>query len=374
MNNSGTFIIRVRKNKDGTFRWYLKFQVSEKGDTKEVAVLVNQYHEFGLSKSMTVLEAKDRVKRLNRERRIDSNSKINSARRSADIIQTHDVLFPKEFLSEFLIQLEERTHGTEYRFKKVCSHFVTAQKMIIETRLFPKDYAYRANKIYKWLVQKKYSADYSNSIIRVLNIWGKFIARKQGQFFESVPNPRGIIRANIIKSQKTQSGRRPVCLPLNEILLGKLKDKLPSEFYFWIYISFYLGLRPLEVDSLKEGVEIEHFQDTDILIVDQPKLSGISEEERIKRIPLILEEQKNILFIINNKQFIRPRAKHLRRVLGDNYDLYTGRKGFTDLMLQRGQSLEDISQWLGHKSIDRTWRSYKNKQRVSWKKVSRGEE
>jgi len=46
---------------------------------------------------------------------------------------------------------------------------------------------------------------------------------------------------------------------------------------------------------------------------------------------------------------------------GRGYDLYSGRKGFTDLMLTKGQSLENISIWLGHSHISRTWASYRDK-------------
>jgi hypothetical protein len=44
-------------------------------------------------------------------------------------------------------------------------------------------------------------------------------------------------------------------------------------------------------------------------------------------------------------------------------DLYEGRKGFSDLMLSRGQALENISIWMGHSPLDRTWRSFKQRRR-----------
>jgi integrase len=47
--------------------------------------------------------------------------------------------------------------------------------------------------------------------------------------------------------------------------------------------------------------------------------------------------------------------------------LRAGRKGFIDLMLDHGQSLEDISAWLGHQNIEMTWQKYRNKKRVSFK-------
>lgn len=48
---------------------------------------------------------------------------------------------------------------------------------------------------------------------------------------------------------------------------------------------------------------------------------------------------------------------------GPGVDLYGGRKDFTDLMIAKGHTLENISIWMGHSSLDRTWRSYKAKAR-----------
>jgi hypothetical protein len=47
--------------------------------------------------------------------------------------------------------------------------------------------------------------------------------------------------------------------------------------------------------------------------------------------------------------------------LSGNSALYGGRKGFTDLMLSKGNTIENISIWMGHSTLDRTWRSYKQK-------------
>ena len=36
-------------------------------------------------------------------------------------------------------------------------------------------------------------------------------------------------------------------------------------------------------------------------------------------------------------------------------------KGFVDLMLSKGHELENISVWMGHSTLDRTWKSYKQR-------------
>jgi len=65
-------------------------------------------------------------------------------------------------------------------------------------------------------------------------------------------------------------------------------------------------------------------------------------------------------------------GKYLRKIYPENKHyttLYAGRKGFQDLMLNRGQRLEDISMWMGHQSIEMTWTKYRNRKRVSFTKT-----
>jgi len=61
--------------------------------------------------------------------------------------------------------------------------------------------------------------------------------------------------------------------------------------------------------------------------------------------------------------FKRPLMKTIRSHFGDDIDLYGGRKGFSDLMLSKHQTLENISVWMGHSTLDRTWRSYKSRKK-----------
>jgi integrase len=51
----------------------------------------------------------------------------------------------------------------------------------------------------------------------------------------------------------------------------------------------------------------------------------------------------------------------MKKLFGPNTTLYGGRKGFTDLMLANDQDFVHISQWMGHSSIERTWKNYKSK-------------
>jgi hypothetical protein len=59
--------------------------------------------------------------------------------------------------------------------------------------------------------------------------------------------------------------------------------------------------------------------------------------------------------------FARPNVKIVKKYFGPDTTLYGGRKGFTDLMLAHQQNFINISQWMGHSSIERAWRNYKSK-------------
>lgn len=143
---------------------------------------------------------------------------------------------------------------------------------------------------------------------------------------------------------------------------------IPEQFN-WLFISVWLGLRPLEIDNLKDSKmwEVEELPTgTQVLWVFQTKLVALPPIDRWKPIPLIYDEQKFALKMIESKSFERPLMKTVRRYFGRGISLYGGRKGFTDLMLEKGNSLESISQWMGHSTISRTWRTYKDRRGVKF--------
>ena len=102
-------------------------------------------------------------------------------------------------------------------------------------------------------------------------------------------------------------------------------------------------------------------KNSSLLWVFQTKLISVPPRYRWKLIPLVFEGQAQALKIIESGCFKRPLSKTVRHHFVSHTTLYGGRKGFTDLMLGHEQRLENISQWMGHSSIERTWRSYKSR-------------
>jgi hypothetical protein len=367
--HSGWFRIATRKNKDGTIRWYPKFEYKgENGKKTEVAVPKKAYHHFGFNESMGPIEAKHRAKQLNKERRSSNKALIGAVRRHDNDVQADETYFPQHQLADFLVYLEECTHGTSDRLKKVRIHFGAAQRLVKDTKLTPDQYAFRSSKIYKWFVDKKYSLDYAESILRVLNLWGKYVCKLRGQFYDPVKNPRGRVRTSI-QAAYSAKGKRAASRPITpNLLVGQQNNFKPLQ-YNWLYLTVWLGLRPGELNNIQYEVRHDTHLKVDVLSIFQPKLAHLPEEERWKHIPIIYPEQVRCLELLQSREFERPLAKTVSKYLGQDYHLYGGRKCFTDLMLDRGQDLVDISMWLGHRSIDRTWKNYKDKTRVRFKKT-----
>src|SRR6202034_68025 len=97
--------------------------------------------------------------------------------------------------------------------------------------------------------------------------------------------------------------------PLLPEKLELTKEKLKTENFNWLYLSVWLGLRPLEVDQLKNPELFRILTDTDnvrILWVYQTKLVSVPHRYRWKLIPLIFDEQKKCLEIIEANNFMRP--------------------------------------------------------------------
>ena len=160
--------------------------------------------------------------------------------------------------------------------------------------------------------------------------------------------------------------------PITPIQLKKAKTKLKTEHYNWLYLSVWLGLRPREVDQLKDEryVRLQPSLNGKIILwIYQTKLSAIAPQYRWKLIPIIFAKQEIALEIIRSGHFKRPRTKLVRKYFSQHTTLYGGRKGFADLMLAHQQDFIHINQWMGHSSIERTWRNYKSRQIVHYKDI-----
>ena len=368
---AGSYYIKARST-----GWYLYYQSYKDGVRKQEAVAKLAYQELGFKLEMSVDDAKARCIQLNKDRSLTKEKVRVAAKRATELKSINETLFPTLSINEFQALLEEENFGSEAHLEKLYSHFNFVQTMANHLRILPIEYKDSSKKIYKYFIQKKISLNYASRILTVLNRWGKFQSKITGTFYEDVKVPRGREQSAIADAQRTKTGKdtelgvRTESLPLTLDILNASKDKLPAEQFNWLKLSVWFGLRPEEVDSLKIAsrfrIEFQLKTKLKVLHIYQSKLQSVAEDKRWKKIPIAFDEQEQCLEIISSGNFKRPLNKTVRKHVGRGITLYGGRKNFVDMMLDKGQRLEAISLWLGHKDISTTWGQYKDREQVNF--------
>lgn len=378
--DKGYFYIRKNRAKGS---WSLYYETYERGKRKQTKVPELNYSDLGFKKTLTLEEAQKRCKRVNRERRFQKEeikARINAAENLLKLESLDQTLFPEEYVQAFSDQLDADNFGSEAHLKKLYNHFNFVQKMMIELRLTPSLYKENARRVFKYFIKKKISLSYSRKLISTANRWGAFVSKQEGRYFDPMPIPKNREGTAISSAQKTKSGKsselgvRTASESLSPEALESAKDSfLDIEHYNFLYITLWFGLRPYEAEMLHDEKKWSVVRDKGsgvlVLKVYQTKLMSVEEDKRYKYIPILFKEQQQALKLIRKGVHKRPHPKTVRKHLKANITLYGGRKGFTDLMLNREQKLEDISLWLGHKNITTTWKHYKDKELVKFVKT-----
>ena len=328
----------------------------------------DRWRALGFSKTMSIEDAKVRAKQLNtiknqltQEERVQKNKKLTNILTSK---------LPIEFVEEFEKRFVTKTFlsaDRKYNSNRALRLWKAAQKLIVSIEHEPSEWYYNIYDFYDYFRDRKLSIRYMNEILKFTNLWGFFICKKMARPFLQVPRPGGYERRRILdayfeKREKYNKVSAPICSEL----LKKLKGEIREDIYNWIYLTVWFGLRPKEVDNLHDQslwrVE-KMFNGREVLWVYQTKVIALPEEDKWKPIPILYNEQKYGLQILKSDIYKRPLVKTIRQYFGNDVFLYGGRKAFTDLMLSKGNTLENISVWMGHSTINRTWKSYKNRRK-----------
>lgn len=371
-------IVRPRQTKSG-----LKWTATQaewddsKGYSVEKALTPTVLADLGFSDNMTPAQARAHAKKLNaldKVKRKEQREKVRASERLYDLSIVEGSLIPEELSSLFVSYMQENWFGGSYNLRKQVFHWKKAQKILTRVNLQPHEYFKRKNELYNEFKRLKCSKSYVEKLLRVVNMWGEFYAEQTKTFFKKVPNPCGIVLENIKNASKASGKGADPMTP--EILTG-MRGKLPPGQWEYLRACLWFGLRPSELDDImadrKQYMQTYIQDGTRIVGVYQSKLVSVSKEQRWKYIPVLHPEQQQALLDINKGNLSKPLVKTVRKASTSpgNLGLYSGRKGFTDLMLSLEQDLEDISQWMGHASIDRTWKHYKNKRRVHFNKIEK---
>jgi len=332
-------------------------------------------HDLGFRDDMSADAASKHVKNLNArsadERKMQSK-KAKASENLHHLALVKNSIVPDEMSEAFVKHIKQNWYGGDYNLRKMIQHWNLVQRIVTELNLQPHEYFKSQRQIYKHFEQLEFSKSYVEKLLKVLNAWGEFYSEEKQTFFKKVPNPKGIVLEAIIEASDADGAGAD---PLNEKTLAKLKLVLPAGQYEYMRACLWLGLRPSELDQvLADPSKMKtHIQgQTPIASVYQAKLNAVAKSKRWKLIPCFHAEMVAAVKDIEAGVPKKPLVKTLRKAVPElpAIGLYSGRKGFADLMLAYGQTLENIAAWLGHSSIERTWKHYKNKSNVVFNEIA----
>lgn len=361
-----------KSGKDG----FRVIEVTYKNGTRSKRTVKKEaWAGLGFSQDMSRQQAKDHASQLNSESlfKREMNKKIvNIGDRLAKGKLVDSVFLPEPLVQAFEDHLKGLGYDPNDKLKgKIYSRWNTVQKLISDLSISPEKYAKNSIQIYRWMQKHEYSPDTAKKFIRVLNLWGEFVLDREEKVYASVKPPHGDLKQDIRDTYMDSDSYQGESDPLTSEMLKKIKKDLIVEGnYEWLFISIWFGLRPSEIDSLINSknfeVKFDHENNVDVLWVYQSKLGNIDREKRWKLIPILFTEQEKALQYIREKSFKRPLLKTLQKHTSGYITLYGGRKGFQDLMCTiKNRSIYEVSQWLGHQSINMTLSRYKNRKRVA---------
>jgi integrase len=364
---------------DGSIYWVIHFR-----DRTKAAIAAGKDRKFikrdelltiGINPKATFDEAKAACDQLNARDKRDraaARSKVRALARASGEMLVKSIFLPELDVANFQAKVLFNRFCRDpdsIKGRRYMSHWLYVQKMIAKLEIDPSDYHDDAFRFYRYFQDKKTSPEYVTKLLRILNAWGHFVCRQHAKAFLPVSMPRGRERQDIARAYRAKKGARGPADRLTPEALEQAQPRLIDYNYNWLYLSVWLGLRSEEVDCLRKPDpalwRLGEENGTPVLWVFQTKLVSVEQDKAWKPIPLVELEQQKCVTIIQEGNFKRPLNKILRALFPDRrIRTYSGRKGFTDLMLDRKYDLVEISVWMGHTSIETTWARYKDRTRV----------
>lgn len=344
---------------------------NHKADHVDRDIPREKWQEHGFSTTMTLENAREFAKQKNAQERIKEETRaramIQERFKREDEVEC--AFLPPGLVFDFESKLA-RDHGGsgDFNRSKIKSHWRAVKRLIRDLQIDPRDWEDESISFYKYFIKKQWSISYCEKLLIISNKWGYFCAKRSNTFYQPVPFPRGKWRSKISESYYDSVKNTKESKPLKPQHLVKAKSRMKEEQYNWLFISFWFGLRPREVDALVNG-EGSHWQleiqkGKKVLKVYQPKLINIEKDRRWKLIPCLFDEQSEALKLIKGGNFKRPLVKTLRNHLGEGLTTYAGRKGFESLLHSKKIPFAAISAYLGHVDVNRTWNNYRGRERA----------
>jgi integrase len=342
----GLLYARDRGVKAGAARWEYRIVYPE----------AEEFKQLGLRPEMSVEDARGAVKRGQAERRlVDLDRRRHAiAQKQTDARLATSAFLPAQVVARFESEVIPRR-------RLRTPHWAAARAYIVKAAVAPSRWYDEVDIFYSMFVEDRRSPDYSRRILSILNEYGWEYCKTFNQPWRDMPVFRGPWYQRIKQAYKTKvrkSGRSYECPRLRPEVLENGKSALAETQYRWLYVSLWFGLRPREANEIAEDPAVFSVSHNarlklDVLTVYQSKV-----DDKPKHIPLLFPEQRQALGYLQEGKLKAPLIKTLRTHFGSGLRLYSCRKGFVNLMHERGRSITEISKWLGHENVDTTLRYY----------------
>lgn len=344
------FFAKPVPKKNGTIGFKILQDVTENGQRVQRAIRKQDWLTHGINPAWSLEEARAWAKAQNASKELKryAERKLKTQSRLHEEHLARLAYLPPElrqFEAEKLARRWERNPKLRHTWT-----FVT--KMLAHLRLNPPDYGDQKERFYDYFASKRCSIAYVHKLLRDLNAWGAYYCKRRKLFFEKVPAPTHTDRKTIVKANRAKvkkQGNR-VSEPLTFEMLEAKKGELRPEHYNWLYVRIAFGLRP----SDRPG-KVWQQDGIPVLDVFQPKLDHDGDEENAwKSIPCVLPEQKVALKLLAARKLEAPSNK----IISSRWPgctQYCGRNNFIPMMFEHGRTIEEVSAWMGHKTVERTW-------------------
>jgi hypothetical protein len=313
---------------DGTQTWYVKFNEYKAEGRVQRHIPRKEYPTIGISPDMTFEQAREVLNLRNAKRSNETQeARINRIRdRVAKQDKAEALHLPRALEEDFIAELKSRFNSST-----LITHWRASRNFIIQAKIHPKDWSRQSEAFYKLFAAKKVSVSYAEKMIRVMNMWLEFFSSKTDKYHRKLEMPSGPNLERISEAFYSSSKPSKESAPISPDELKAAKDRLKIEHYNYLFLTVWLGLRPIEIDRLYATTprkELGHSIDADgDLVVYQWKLTGVKYEKRWKYIALQFPEMQQAGEIIRSKQFKRPRPSLVNKWVKEGANCYGGRKG-----------------------------------------------
>ncbi len=336
-------------------------------DYVETYVPMSEWHRHGFDSSMTYEQAREHLKSINSQVKLRDSQEFR-ARAKYIKDKEHDEVaksayLPKYLVDEFEKKLRDDSFAEDYDKSKTYFHWRTTLRLISALEIDPVNWHDNKRTIIKKL--EGYAPSTIKKTLHFLNAYGSFYCKKMGKYYEKVQAPKGVEVGRISdKYLDKTGGTTKEAKGISLAVMAKLlrSDDMTDDQKNWCIVCLGFAVRPIEMDSVLERDSDKVITGKNSVKIYQSKLTSLPRNKRYKEVMITHPFQKDALSIYKaDMPLVKPTIVMIRKVLGDEYGLYSFRKGYTDIMITLGESIERISMDLGHNSIETTWKSYRKR-------------